>query len=114
MDRNLGCANGNDNLSGTLNSYAAYYQWGRKDPFMWLLSNHSQWSRIARPDGCDRAYVASHPYKMFTPPSETSFWMEDNNIDGLWGGKNTEGVPAEEYIGHKTVYDPCPEGYRVP
>lgn len=114
MDRNLGSANGNSNLSGNLNGYAAYYQWGRKDPFMWGMDQHAQWKRIARPSGCDREYVASHPYKMIIPPSESSFWMEDNNIEGLWGGKNTAGVPADEYIGHKTVYDPCPEGYRVP
>ena len=114
MDRNLGCSNGNANLTGDLNGYAVYYQWGRKDPFMWGMDQHVQWGRISRPSGCDRAYVASHPYKMITPPSQTSFWMEDNNIDGLWGGKNTAGVPADQYIGHKTVYDPCPEGYRVP
>lgn len=118
MDRNLGA------LSTKLkdqNAYGCFYQWGRKDPFPRPVP-------VTRPTSADKyknpdveltgntpateetgtiGYTLSHPD---TRLLDASTWYKAGMPDGLWGnpmGDNTGGA------GVKTIYDPCPEGYRV-
>lgn len=118
MDRNLGA------LSTTFkdqNAYGCFYQWGRKDPFPRPVP-------VNRPTSADKyknpdveltanavatvetgtvGYTLSHPD---TRLLDASSWLKVGTPDGLWG--NPEGNNAGG-TGVKTIYDPCPEGYRV-
>lgn len=118
MDRNLGA------LSTKLkdqNSYGCFYQWGRKDPFPRPVP-------VTRPTAADKyknpdveltpntaateetgtiGYTLSHPD---TRLLDASSWYKAGMPEGLWG--NPEGN-ENGGKGVKTIYDPCPEGYRV-
>ena len=138
MDRNLGALSNLDwkssenNLSKGLN-----YQWGRKDPFfapdnssasstaimetfdadgndiskartVTEFSNAAEWTYISKK--ISREDLAKYPMAFVIGKNVNTFWMEEGQYD-LWGcpayadDKNT--------IGKKTIYDPCPPGYRV-
>lgn len=106
MNMNLGSIQLNnypDNISGM------YYQWGRKDPFfhangvavtatgITLVANNAT-------DG-DVAYTVANPMAFITSVGAANFenndWLPNAaQNDKLWGTK-------------KTIYDPCPAGYRV-
>ena len=80
-----------------------YFQWGRKDP---LLSSASH----APNQGTDGlAYSIAHPTEFIDEDSVTVSardWFSaggSGQDSGLWGAG-----------GAKTVWDPCPQGYRVP
>ena len=80
-----------------------YFQWGRKDP---LLSSASH----APNQGTDGlAYSIAHPTEFINEDSVTVSardWFsvgESGQDSHLWGAD-----------GAKTVWDPCPQGYRVP
>ena len=73
-----------------------YFQWGRKDPLL------SSTERVENPESGCLAYSILHPTAYINRNSSNYDWTDD--IDWtLWG----EGVA-------KTVWDPCPTGYRVP
>ena len=130
LDRNLGatratCTNGNQ----ALETYGLYYQWGRKDPSMgpqvfdYRIQNLSTapdwdyWSdkktaaevaQFAQPTLKD---AVENPMYLIMPSAQTqdySFnWLYER-YDFLWGYNEATGMTS------KTIYDPCPYGYRVP
>lgn len=114
LDRNLGAT------SVTLkdrNSYGLFYQWGRKDPFARNLT-------AARPTGKPYESASSDLEQTVEATAETgtiayavrnpqtrllsgSDWYQGTGgNDLLWGW-------TDDKSGVKTVYDPCPAGYRV-
>lgn len=92
MDRNLGALN-------TLTPAVAevMYQWGRKDPF--LTNYYSTHSDLVDP----LVSAIKEPDKFYIVSSSTAFWY-GNSIQptDLWQDNG------------KTVFDPCPYGWRVP
>lgn len=77
-----------------------YFQWGRKDP----LSAASAYAGNQGAGGL--SYSISHPCDFIEGVDNGYDWftkIADGQDDTLWG----EG-------GSKTVWDPCPSGYRVP
>ena len=130
MDRNLGAIIGETPGSAeeALASYGLYYQWGRKDPSMGPPTyNYSPINMTTAPyydyssDRKDAAEVVrfamptlrdavENPMYLVMPTMLTqtySFnWLYEK-IDFLWGYSKTTGYT------HKTIYDPCPYGYRV-
>lgn len=130
LDRNLGatlatCNNGDD----ALKTYGLYYQWGRKDPSMGPESyDYSLVNLITAPyydyssDKKSAAEVSQfprptlkdaieHPMYLILPSEQTldySFNWLYNRYDFLWGYNDATGMTS------KTIYDPCPYGYRVP
>lgn len=136
MDRNLGATaskwtnDNSDPLSGApLETYGLYYQWGRKDPSMGPPSpdyspinmttapyydyssqvyNSAEVVRLAAPTLRD---AVENPMYMILPTSQTQVyyynWLHEK-VDFLWG------YAASTNRVHKTIYDPCPYGYRVP
>lgn len=76
-----------------------YFQWGRKDP----LSAASNGVDNKGSNGL--SYSISHPCDFIAAGGSGFDWFTDSldQDDTLWG----EG-------GSKTVWDPCPSGYRVP
>lgn len=106
---------------GELDPTYAYFQWGRKDPFMWSNSGQTHFNKQLTPAGTGLADVIAVPY-MFNSyvnaggVNSLGDWQTEEHPTGLWGGSVTseEGGYDESVTGHKTVFDPCPEGYRVP
>lgn len=107
MDRNLGATSA---TPGDIEAYGLFYQWGRKDPFLGSYENLSthqvemvastlEWpSPVASdPSRGTIGFTTQNPTTFLTA---TSDWLNTPNAD-LWKSK-------------KTMYDPCPPGWRVP
>jgi hypothetical protein len=105
MDRNLGA------LSSTPNDAKAlglFYQWGRKDPFLGSSSiSQPLYARSTRnlkvvtntPETATLSFALSNPHK-FILANAGGDWLASKD-NSLWGSS-------------KTIYDPCPKGWRVP
>ncbi len=130
LDRNLGataatCTGANDALA----TYGLYYQWGRKDPSMGPPSyNYSPINLNTAPyydfssDEKTAAEVTQfaeptlrdgveNPMYLILPtgqPLSYIFNWTHQRYDFLWGYDIATGMTT------KTIYDPCPYGYRVP
>ena len=112
MDRNLGALVATA-ATGDVDplSIGLYYQWGRKDPFPGMASMSSNtgaavagtaWTAHGTTE--DTAYAVAHPTEYIHIPNvDEGVWNKDDPAD-RW---NAEG-------NLKTIYDPCPVGYRVP
>lgn len=127
MKVNLGALSVAPDASG----YGLKYQWGRKDPFYF----------DGIPSGGVETGVVSEPMygwqaNVYTPEAEgeedlslhysavfpTAFFKGGYGTDNDWYGTGTGaenrnnnlwGNP-DNGLGNKTIYDPCPVGYRVP
>jgi uncharacterized protein (TIGR02145 family) len=108
MDRNLGAT-----FAGTGRGWGTglFYQWGRKDPF----------PATGKPDNPPKGdglfttvntsdelgtveNTIKNPGVFYCGTAETAFdWHKKPHNDELWGP-----------TGDKTIYDPCPAGWRVP
>lgn len=135
MDRNLGAVN---KTIGDAGSLGLLYQWGRKDPFLnsasatevvqpilYDIEGKVLTDRFAEiwtsPDKGTIAYTLANPtHFLLAKDQETSAdWYYGggagrvNRNFYLWG--NPEGYVYRELSETlKTIYDPCPVGYRVP
>ena len=122
MDRNLGATYNKYNEEGGIKSKGFLYQWGRKDPF----TPAKGWEKT-EPDE-DLYSVAGEVRTISRVPVEVfnnipnsvhnsmSFYTSEEswytNAKGtyrrndlsLWNSK----------VGKKTIFDPCPDGWRVP
>jgi hypothetical protein len=96
MDRNLGATE----AGLTAAARGLYYQWGRKDPF---LGTGVPTVAVSAATGTV-AYTIENPDKFITTKSTPFDWYYGSSRNNtLWGHNTT-----------KSVYDPCPEGWRVP
>lgn len=112
MDRNLGALSTGENNPL---SCGLIYQWGRKDPFPGPAEqspnnpeavtngteeNGGKFRRVSYDGTMDLQYSISHPAEFIYSDSADADWtdLKDNS---LWGRTS------------KSVYDPCPPGYRV-
>lgn len=114
MDRVLG---GRKSISkgvteGALGEGAAYFEWGRKDPFPWCSQVPEWYSKATPPQNCGIDWSVAHP-NIWITYSATKTWFHSDQRKDLWGNENTQNSNNTEIIGHKTIYDPCPEGWRV-
>ena len=107
MDRNLGALT--TAPSGTDGRcFGLFYQWGRKDPFPGMKGISS--SSVASVSGTSTTVVnsaVSTQEAIATPTVLYAMQNIDWNAtadDELWGKTS----------GTKTLYDPCPPGYKVP
>ena len=146
MDRNLG-AGRNANSAVKTNSTSVdfedrglFYQWGRKDPFIYNFNIEgarpgdgtgwelfSQSAIPAEAEAAAIAYCIAHPSK-YMPRKDAlaKDWFTNNrNIsrgNRLWNGGILTNESAEAYKqsaretvdANKSVFDPCPPGYRMP
>jgi len=108
MDRNLGALVAT--VAGTEPidplSYGMGYQWGRKDPFTaageFNSSDQATWAgedEEVAPGVISLADAIAHPRLL--GHSNDANWMDEID-ETLWSDDG------------KTIYDPCPVGYRVP
>lgn len=117
MDRFLGVGNGNDKAvrEGWFDANApAYFQWGRKDPLNYSSSGGLEILMACRTTPVDEiGDAAAIPTTRISTAGDP--WYKGPVRDDLWGGvNNTDDWYDANAKGRKTIYDPCPEGYRVP
>ena len=114
MDRNLGATSA---TPGDVGALGLLYQWGRKDPFLGSSSISSDtlaestinWPSAVRSNSITGtiAYATAHP---------TTFIMY-NSINDDWyytGSSSTDNTRWTTSESTKSIYDPCPAGWRVP
>ena len=112
LDRDLGATSATPGDVGVL---GLLYQWGRKDPFLSGSSIYAR-SSVAKStivwpldiliDGSSGniEYATKHP---------TTFMMpNENNWD--WYYTSNSNVDDTRWHSIKTIYDPCPAGWKVP
>jgi hypothetical protein len=120
-DRNLGALSNTYSTENTLD-FGFMYEWGRKDPFVcaagvrtisdpastpYAAVHGVQRTTVASTDsgvnvgGTSVAYAVAHPTTYITRDTSPYDWNVTKD-DTLWKPNS------------KTVYDPCPVGYRVP
>ena len=137
LDRNLGAtSNEYDNRY----SIGLYYQYGRKDPFVirtdaFTVTKSGDYYTadveitdvvVRNSDNSNMSWTIKNPNKRIvytetaagSPPAGFYNWLSPTaEIESNWGspGKVTsEDECAASKGGYKTIYDPCPAGYRVP
>ncbi|MBO7071007.1 MAG: hypothetical protein J6W09_06920 [Bacteroidales bacterium] len=109
MDRNLGALVAATTSSIPVESFGLHYEWGRKDPFVGARaissSSFAKISGTAMTTGvmtADEAIANPTVYGLYTTSDSWGNWTNESTASSLW--KDSE----------KTIYDPCPAGYRVP
>lgn len=129
MDRNLGV------LSNSLAEQGLYYQWGRKDPFVYVATPNTP-ERLATtynlagyefgvhgntgngycpPADYTVAWATAHPTIMLTRPFKDTSWLEAwlyTTNPNLWGNSTSGSIASAK--NKKSIYDPCPPGWKVP
>lgn len=111
MDRNLGATS---TAKGDVASMGLMYQWGRKDPFLGSSSISAR--NVAQSTAEWPEAVPSDPENgniEFAIANPTTFVMRNlNNND--WCYSDDYQIDATRWASAKTIYDPCPAGYRIP
>ncbi len=115
MDRNLGAISA---TPGDVGALGLLYQWGRKDPFLGSSSISSnikakstiEWSSFVESTSSTGtiSYATKHPTTFIS--NETT--GNDSNQDWYYTGSSS--TDQTRWQSEKTIYDPCPPGYRVP
>ncbi len=110
MDRNLGATNA---TPGDVGALGLLYQWGRKDPFLGSSSisddNEAKstitWPSAVSSDSSNGTieYATAHP--------TTFISYNSNNYDWYYNRSDTRWTTSDKA---KSIYDPCPSGWRVP
>ncbi len=114
MDRNLGATSA---TPGDVGALGLLYQWGRKDPFLCSSSISDEVevkSTIAWPSKVSSnssngtiEYATAHPTTFITYNSNNTDWF-------YTGSSSTDNTRWTTSNKTKSVYDPCPVGWRVP
>ena len=95
MDRNLGALSA---TPGDVGALGLLYQWGRKDPFLASASI----SEITEPAVAGTAINATSGYSLaLSIANPTDFYDDTYPSNDSWSDT-------------KTIYDPCPVGWKVP
>lgn len=134
MDRNLGATCVKADVTDTtdiISTFGMLYQWGRKDPFTGtaatkLPSNNNYGQQVYIKDAAEAADMPT-VYMLDDQPSiktaaEAIAWSianpETYMSNKTWGTKDVKDEAWANVWGyesdHKSIYDPCPVGYRVP
>ena len=113
MDRNLGATSA---TPGDVGALGLLYQWGRKDPFLGSSSISSStlarstisWSSVSSDSSNGTIeYATSHPTTFIKYNSGNYDWY----YTGSSSTDNTRWTTSDKA---KSIYDPCPAGWRVP
>lgn len=135
MDRNLGAtyapAGKNFDSDKFFANLGLYYQWGRKDPFfppsgknnrntstdVWFKKENGVWTKQTFNNVTSKSTIkesAQHPLDYYSSNNtlwQTTYTNLKEQPNDLWGYVGSAGSIGESFA--KTMYDPCPPGYRV-
>lgn len=139
MDRNLGALSNRPNNSLTVPygekdnkkgvaAMGLLYQWGRKDPFIGpdysnddftgkglidVIHYYKEWEAQKVGNNGVIQYTIENPTTLIYGDGNKGLSGMAQNGGYLWG--TDEGFNKNKIeLGSKTIYDPCPVGYRVP
>ena len=114
MDRNLGATSA---TPGEVGALGLLYQWGRKDPFLGSSSIGSNavakstiaWPSTVSSDSSNGTidYATANPTTFITYNSKNNDWY-------YTGDSSTDNTRWTTSSYKKSIYDPCPAGWRVP
>ena len=114
MDRNLGATSA---TPGDVGALGLLYQWGRKDPFLGSSSISSlirakstvTWPSYVKSNSSNGTieYATVHPTTFITYNSSNKDWY-------YTGSSSTDDTRWTTSNSNKSIYDPCPVGWRVP
>ena len=106
MPYNLGAGPVNNTSLDTWYMNGVYFQWGRPFAFPWSTTLFSSASIENEKPNLETS--AQNPYTMYYY-SDASYndWYYERGLDDLWGNPSAN----EDCI--KSIFDPCPKGYRV-
>lgn len=130
MNMNLGATTA---AAADINAFGLCYQWGRKDPFTGSPTLSGTTATLAKPiyniDGEEGEFDAvmtpqsvefaiANPGTFISPYGvDYADWCSTSD-DALWGNPDgnyrESGSLKYENLGEKSMYDPCPAGWRVP
>ena len=111
MDRNLGAISATPGDEGVL---GLLYQWGRKDPFLGsssISSDVEAKSTITWPSAV-QSNSSNGTINYATEQPTTFITSNSNNWDWYYTGSDS--TDNTRWQSEKTIYDPCPSGWRVP
>lgn len=123
LDRNIGSSK----VSSVKKHYScngAYFQWGRPFGFPWSTSKGTSYALTNDTNTLEKS--AENPFVMYCYSNISNgdgypwdwYWGDGSNrdrsgdLDDLWGNPQS-GKTDVTTSGFKTIYDPCPKGYRV-
>lgn len=102
MDRNLGALVVTPTTGTTLASHGLFYQWGRKDPLGGeKIKGQPSMNKYVEVAAADMGASIKNPTIFYY--TNGGDWLASGGSADLWDNS-----------GAKTVYDPCPYGYKVP
>lgn len=114
MDRNLGATSA---TPGDVGALGLLYQWGRKDPFLGSSSISSNieakstgtWPSAVFSNSTNGTieYATAYPTTFIKYNSSNSDWY-------YTGSSTTDNTRWTTSKATKSIYDPCPSGWRVP
>ena len=114
MDRNIGATSA---TPGDVGALGLLYQWGRKDPFLGSSSISSStlakstltWPSPVSSNSSNGtiAYATANPTTFITYNSSNEDWY-------YTGSSSTDHTRWTTSKNSKSIYDPCPAGWRVP
>ena len=114
MDRNLGATSA---TPGDVGALGLLYQWGRKDPFLGsssISSNTEAKSTLTWPSEVNSN--SSYGTIAYATANPTTFISGNaDNVDWYYtGSSSTDNTRWTTSDSSKSIYDPCPAGWRVP
>ena len=129
MRNNLGAftnSNGESNEQKILDSHGLYYQWGRKDPFSRPYFHDAAGAEIEDKYNESGTYIAEEMVEIYTNVGTLDYITKYpmrfiTNASCIEEGGDRIGdwlITASPTLwnndGAKSLYDPCPHGWRVP
>ena len=113
MDRNLGATSA---TPGDVGALGLLYQWGRKDPFLGSSSISSSTVAKSTTWPSMESSNSSNGTIAYATANPTTF-IKGNESNGDWyytGSSSTDNTRWTTSDKSKSIYDPCPSGWRVP
>lgn len=111
MDRNLGATS---KTVGSLGAYGLLYQWGRKDPFpgsaaLYTTGQSVESAAVSTIMRLKRKDLIEGSVTEFAIKNPDCFiWVDTYAYNDHWG------ATSDAWGTSKTIYDPCPAGYKMP
>lgn len=113
MDRNLGSTSA---IPGDVTTIGLLYQWGRKDPFLNMSSfneDEVEMKSTGYWPSSVKSSASSGTIEYAVQNPMTFIDSNGNNLD--WHYTGTSYIDVTRWQDNvKTIYDPCPTGWRVP
>lgn len=116
MDRNMGVYDPNLN---TWRICGVYFQWGRPTFFGWASATYQKEATTATSVRVGIEKPRSLLYTNDVADTKSDWYLgawtnsRSDRKDDLWGNPNVDGSTTNPENGHKSIYDPCPKGWRV-